>query len=116
MNGTVSSFWLGRAGRRFTRLMNLGVARDIQVLTYPFELNWLLGYQTREHNIMKANLLPVKERARILGIEPDLLPVSKSIELHPQGGKASPDQPMLDFERRLSRRPSSPPVIGSQWG
>ena len=111
-DGVILSAWPGR--RRFTRLTNLGVARDIQVLTYPFERNWLLGHQTREHNLMKTNLLPVRDRAGILGIEPDLLPVSKPRESDPPVDGASPDQPMLDFERRLSRRrPARPSSAAS---
>ena len=106
-DGVILSAWPGR--RRFTRLTNLGVAPDIRVLTYPFERNWLLGHQTREHNIMKTNLLPVRDRAGILGIEPELLPASKPRQ-SPPVDSASPEQPMLDFERRLSRhRPSRPP-------
>ena len=111
-DGVILSAWPGR--RRFIRLRNLGVARDIQILTYPFERNWLLGHQTREHNLMKTNLLPVRVRAGILGMEPDLLPVSEPRESPPPADRASPDQPMLDFERSLSRRrPASPSSAAS---
>ena len=111
-DGVILSAWPGR--RKFTRLRNLGIARDIQVLTYPFERNWLLGHQTREHNLMKTNLLPVRDRAGILGIEPDLLPVSDPMESPSPADSASPDQPMLDFEHRLSRRrPARPSSAAS---
>ncbi len=112
-DGVILSAWPGR--RRFTRLVNLGVARDIRVLTYPFERNWLLGHQTRERTLMKNNLLPVRDRAGMVGIEPNLLPVSEPKESAPPVDSGSPDQPMLDFERRLSRRrprPPSPSVRG----
>ena len=110
-DGVILSAWPGR--RRFTRLTNLGVAPDLRVLTYPFERNWLLGHQTREHNIMKTNLLPVRDRAGILGIEPELLPVSKPRQ-SPPVDSASPEQPMLDFERRLSRRRPSRPASAAK--
>ena len=55
------------------------------------------------------------DRAGILGIEPDLLPTLKSVEPPPPADDASPDLPMLDFERRFSRRRSYRPssAVGS---
>ena len=111
-DGVLLTAWPGR--KKFTRLWNLGIARNIRVLTYPFERNWLLGHQTREHNLMKANLLVVGDRAGILGVEPDLLPVGKPLEPPPPADRVSPDQPMLDFEHRYSRRrPARPSSAAS---
>ena len=106
-DGIILLTWPGR--RRFTRLRNLAVTRDIRVLTYPFERMWLSSHQAREHTLMSANRMEAGDRARILGVEPDLLPTTRSTEPPTPADYVSPDQPMLDFERRFSRRRSSRP-------
>ena len=106
-DGIILMAWPG--GRRFTRLRNLAVTRDIRVLTYSFESMWLSSHQTRERALMSANRMKAEDRAGILGIEPGLLPPLRPAELPPPADYASPDQPMLDFERRFSRRRSSRP-------
>ena len=106
-DGIILMAWPGR--RRFTRLRNLAVARDIQVLTYPFERIWLSSHQTRERTLMSANRMEVEDRARLLGVESNLLPTLKSTKPPAPDDYATPDQPMLDFERRFSRRRSSRP-------
>ena len=106
-DGIILMAWPGR--RRFTRLTNLAVTRDIRVLTYSFERMWLSSHQTRERALMSANRMQAEDRAGILGIKPGLLPPLRSAEPPPPGDYASPDQPMLDFERRFSRRRSSRP-------
>ena len=106
-DGIILLAWPGR--RRFTRLRNLAVTRDIRVLTYPFERMWLSSHQTREHALMGANRMETGDRAGILGVEPDLLPAMTSIEPPTPADYAYPDQPMLDFERRFSRHRSSRP-------
>ena len=103
-DGIILTAWPGR--RRFTRLRNLAVARDIRVLTYPFERMWLSSHQTRERTLMS---MEAEDRAGILGIEPGLLPALRSAEPPPPADYASPDQPMIDFERRFSRRRSFRP-------
>ncbi len=106
-DGIILPAWPGR--RRFTRLRNLAVTRDVRVLTYPFERRWLMGHQTREHTLVRTNRMEAGVRAGILGIEPELLPTVESLEPTPLADDASPDLPMLDFERRFSRRRSSRP-------
>ena len=53
--------------------------------------------------------MKAEDRAGILGIEPGMLPPLGSADPPPPADYASPDQPMLDFERRFSRRRSSHP-------
>ncbi len=93
-------------GRRLTRLKNLGVTRDIRVLTYPFERRWLLSHENSERSFMGSNQMGAEERAGILGIDSGLLPKVKPPEPISPGG-ARPDPPMLNFERRYSWRGSS---------
>lgn len=100
-DGVILSAWPG--GPRFTRLKNLRCAPAITVLAYPFERRWLLGYRTRERALINATVLPVGARAELLGIEPDLLPQIDSVGQSPPPNNVSSDQPMLQFERRVSR-------------
>ena len=106
-DGIILLAWPGR--RRFTRLRNLAVTRDIRVLAYPFERLWLSSHQTRERTLMSANQLEARDRAGILGVEPDLLPTLGPTEPPSPADYASSVQPMLDFERRFSGRRSSRP-------
>ena len=109
-DGIILAAWPN--GRRFTRLRNLAATREIRILTYPFERMWLSSHQAREQTFIKANRMEAEDRAGILGIEPDLLPASKPVESTPPIGSASPGQPMLDFERRFSRRRPIRPSSG----
>ena len=106
-DGIILLTWPGR--RRFMRLKNLAVTQDIRVLTYPFEHKWLVGHQTREHRLTRTNHMGVGDRADIIGVDPDLFPTSGLIDPAPIGDDVSPVQPMLEFERRISRRRSSRP-------
>ena len=112
-DGIILLAWPGR--RRFTRLRNLAVTRDIRVLTYPFERMWLSSHQAREHTLMSANRMEAGDRAGILGVEPDLLPTTSSTEPPTPADYVSPDQPKLDFERRFSSTPFFAPIFGGKW-
>ena len=111
-DGVILPAWPGR--RIFARLRNLGIAPSIQVLTYPFEHHWLLAHEVREYNFMLANELGSRDRAKILGIEPDLLPSSKPMVPITPSDSESHVQTVFDLEGILSRRrPSRPPSSGS---
>ena len=113
-DGIILLAWPGR--RRFMRLRNLAVTREIRVLTYPFEHGWLAGHQTREHALMRTNVMEVGDRADIIGVKPDLLPAFGPVEPAPSADDVSSVQPMLEFERRLSRRRSSRPSSSVRHG
>ncbi len=111
-DGLILMAWPGR--RRFARLRNLAAAREIQVLTYPFERIWLSSHQTRERTLMSASRMEAEDRASLLGIDSGLLPALRSTESPRPDYYVPSDQPMLDFEHRFSRRRSFRPssVVG----
>ncbi len=90
--------------RWFTRLRNLAATRDIRILAYPFERKWLLGHQTRERALVQSSRMEDEERARLLGVKSDLPSTMKPLEPVRPADDVSPDLPILNLERRLSRR------------
>ena len=110
-DGIVLPAWPGR--RRFERLGNLAAAKRILVLSYPFERRWLFSHQARERAIIESNRMDAGDRARITGIEPELLPPVPRMEPEERPGQVPAEQPMLRFERRLARRRSSRPPSGA---
>jgi len=105
--GIILLAWPGR--RRFTRLRNLAVTNHIRILTYPFEHRWLLGHQNQEHFLRNIYQMENAARAEILGIDSDMLHTLKSTEPPRQSIDVPTEQPMLDFEKRFTRRRLSRP-------
>ena len=101
-DGVILLSWPGQ--QRFNRLSNRAVTRDTRVLVYPFEASWLSNHQIRESRLRSANQMDSESRGTILGIDPDLLPKLTSASPPRQTKSRDQDQPILDFERRLSGR------------
>ena len=96
--------------RRFTRLKNLAAAKEIRVLTYPFESRWLSGHQARERTLMRSNQMEPEQLAGILGVAPDLFASSGGWEPSPPMEDTTPELPIFKLENRVSRRRSVGPV------
>ena len=96
--------------RRFTRLKNLAAAKEIRVLTYPFEGRWLSGHQARERTLMQSNQMEPEQLAGILGVAPDLFASSGVWEPSPWIEDTTPEPPIFKLENRVSRRRSVYPT------
>ena len=101
-DGIILLAWPGR--QRFTRLSSMAPTKETRVLVYPFERKWLSSHRFRESNELRANRMDRERRAAILGIEPSLLPEESLPESSRITGDETPEQPIMEFERRLSRR------------
>lgn len=97
--------------KKFTRLKNLAVTPDIRVLAYPFEREWVLGYQRREHARVRSSQMGIETRSSILGIEPHLLTTSNSHEPDLPVADVSSDLPIFRIEDRVARRRTTRPAV-----
>ena len=90
--------------KRFARLMSLGIARDICILSYPFEKKWVSQYRNNERARAQSNELTAEERSSLLGIDAGLLaPVNPSRR---GDTKSEPpaDDPIFEIEERIANR------------
>ena len=70
-DGIVCTAWPNR--QKFRRLRNLAITRDIKVLTYPFEEEWLTGYRRYERRSLLSNSMDCEALACLVGMDPALL-------------------------------------------
>ena len=97
------------SGYRFTRLTNLAAARDTVLLAYPFERRWLSSHLTREHSIMRSHRMEVAMRARVLDVDPSVLPPDPPEELSVPPTTAPAELPVRNLERRVFGRQADRP-------
>ena len=76
-NGIVCTAWPN--GQKFRRLRNLAITRDIKVLTYPFEEEWLAGYRRYERRSLLSNSMDRDALARLLAIDPTLFQFRETV-------------------------------------
>ena len=89
---------------RLSRLSNLAAARDTVLLVYPFERRWLSSHLSREDSIMRSHRMEVGIRARVLGVDPSVLPADPPEEPSLLPATAPAELPLHNLERRVSGR------------